>query len=425
MSFISRLFNSNDSQKSNSLGSIQFDSSKIVCRDFKNESNNFEVQIDDIEYIYITKTEHQTASLMIYQDGQKFLPANFESFNEVCVYLGEKFNFIKKIDFHQIISNNITVRKEIYRRKVSQNFEILNNDNYNDSHLGFEIQSPDKEFVSWDLTLNQMLGNKNLINGILDFAPEYKKFKYPVRIGNIILQDFNFRKNASRNDVPVLSFFSDCYNTESNDESYFDLKKNLINSLGSNDDFWEREDQNHYTFNANEILISLVYWYDTTYGFESGYTSFGISNYREYPDLLINIDYENKISVNQFLVFDELFRINADYKHNPKVKRISEKIFDLFSKKSVIWIDELNKKIGFADDNQSQVFDINEIKNIAIQNISPARSNGCCYLELNLKNNATVTSLFEGDYKQLDKYAIEIEKISSKKVIFNQEFNDC
>ena len=97
----------------------------------------------------------------------------------------------------------------------------------------------------------------------------------------------------------------------------------------------------------------------------------------------------------------------------------------MFSYKSVIRIDELNKKIGFADKNQSQVFDINEIKNFAIQNVFPARGGGYCYLDLHFSNNIPIKSMFEGDYKQLDKYAAQIEKITAKKVIFNVEYNDC
>ena len=237
MGFFSKLFKSNNSQKANFLGSVQVDLNKIVCKDFKNKSNDFEIDISSIEYIYISKTEHQVASLMIYQDSQKFIPSNFKGFEEVYAFLAEKLIF-SKVDFDKIIENKLTIQKEIYRRKQPQNFEILNNGNYNDYHLGFEIQSPEKEFISWDLTFQEMIKNKNLTNGILDFTQEYKKFKYPVRIGNMIVQDFGFRKNASRNDVPVLSFFTDCYNSDSNDKSYFDLKKNLINDLGSDNDFW-------------------------------------------------------------------------------------------------------------------------------------------------------------------------------------------
>ena len=161
MGFFSKLFKVNNSQKANFLGSIQVDLNKIVCKDFKNTSNDFEIDILSIEYIYVTKTEHQVASLMIYQNGQKFLPTNFTGFNEVYNALVEKLKFTK-VDFYQIIEKNTSIQKEIYRRKRPQNFEILSAKKYNDAHLGFEIQSPEKEFVSWDLPFQEMIKNKKI-----------------------------------------------------------------------------------------------------------------------------------------------------------------------------------------------------------------------------------------------------------------------
>ncbi len=421
MGFLNKLFGNKDQSvnpivSKKQLGSITVIGNKIVYID---NENNSEINIDKIEYVYETTTNYNGAALFVYDGKQHYLSKKLDDFEEIYVFLSEKLNFEKTS------SKNFKEKKEIYRRKRNSNFQILSNQNYEDYHLGFEIQSAEPEFISWDVTFAELEKNENLNIEISNYDQKMFVFKYPIRIGNIILENFMFYETIFRKDIPVLSFNSDCYDDQSSDKSFYDLKHFLSKNLKKIEPFWERDDSNNCTFNANGMHFGMYYWYDSDYAFNSGYTSFRVENCKDYLELLIDLEYENKISIDKYLIFKENFRNNSNYKTNPNVKRIPEKISDLFSNKSGIWIDNSNRKIGFADKNQSQTFDLENLKSIAIQNVAPAKGGGGCYLELNFQNEKSSFSIFEGNYKELDKYAIRIEEITNKKVTFSEEYNDC
>lgn len=429
MGFLNNLFGIKDKSTNpivskKQLGSITINGNKIICIDNENNNNNSEIDVDKIEYIYVSNSVYRTVSLLIFDGHQHYLSIDFDGFDTVYNFLSEKLDF-EDSNFIKTIDKKMQTQKEVYRKNRNANFQILTNQIHEDYHLGFEILSPKPEFISWDLTFKAIEKNENLKIEISDYDQKMFVFKYPVRIGNIILEKLMFFDTICRKDVPVLRFYSDCYSDNSSDESILNLRKILSRNLEECEPCWERSDSKNYNFNANGINFGMYYWYDSDFGYNSGYTSFTIENYRDFPILLIDLEYENKISVDEFLVFEEDFSNIGNYKTNPNVKRIPEKIIDLFSNKSGIWIDDLNNKIGFVDKNQSQCFDLSNIKNISIQNVAPAKGGGGCYLELHLNDDKSSFSILEGNYKELDKYANQIQKITDKTLVFNEEYHDC
>ena len=429
MSFLNNLFKTKNksinpivSQKQ--LGSLSINGNKIICIDNENNHNNSEIDIDKIEYIYVSNSVYRTVSLFIVDGHQHYLSIDFDGFETVYNYLSEKLSF-KNASFIETIDKKMLTQKEVYRKKRNANFRTLSNQNHKDYELGFEILSPKPEFISWDLTFETLAKNENLKIEISDYEQKMFVFKFPVRIGNIILEKLMFFDTTFRKDVPVLRFTSDCYSDNSSDESILNLRQILSKNLKECEPFWERNDSKNYNFNANGINFGMYYWYDSDYAYNSGYTSFTIENHRDFRDLLIDLEYENKISVDKFLVFEEDFSSNGNYKTNPIVKRIPKRIIKISKNKPIIWIDKLNKKIGFADKKQSQIFEIESIKNIAIQNVVPAKGGGGSYLDLHFNNDKSTVSIFEGNYKQLDKHANKIQELTDKTVVFNAEYNDC
>jgi hypothetical protein len=429
MGLLNKLFGIKDKSKNpiaskKQLGSIKINGNKIICINNENDYNNFEIIIDKIEYIYVSNSVYHSVSLFIYDGHQHYLSIDFDGFDTVYNYLSEKLNF-KEAYFIKTIDKKMLTQKEVYRKKRNANFQILTNQNHEDYHLGFEILSPKPEFICWDLSFEALEKNENLKIVVSDYDQKMFVFKFPVRIGNIILEKLMFFDTSFRKDIPVLRFNSDCYSDNSSDESILNLRQILSTNLKECEPFWERNDSKNYNFNASGINFSMYYWYDSDYAYNSGFTSFTIENHRDFPNLLINLEYENKISVDKFIVFEEDFSNIGNYKTNPNVKRIPEKIIDLFSNKSGIWIDKINNKIGFADKKQSQIFEIESIKNIAIQNVAPAKGGGGCYLELHFNDDKSSFSIFEGNYKELDIHTIKIQELTDKTVIFNAEYNDC
>src|SRR5690606_16184781 len=104
-----------------------------------------------------------------------------------------------------------------------------------------------------------------------------------------------------------------------------------------------------------------------------GCTSFSIKNNREYADLLVDLDYENRIEIGEFIVLNEPAFILGNYKKEAQIKRRPEKLNLRLGDKPVIWLDKKNDRIGFADKTRCRVQSIDSVESFAIQNVLPAK----------------------------------------------------
>lgn len=410
--------------KEESIGNISIGEGKIICKG-DNGYYDSEVNIKDIQYVYIVVNAKGKSLLFIFDHHQNWLPTNYIGFSKVYEELSSKFGFNDNVFFDNV-HKSTPVKMQVWRKTYNETYRILDN-NYKDYELGFEIQSPDKEFVSWDETYDNMKQNENLFFDESPYGHKISKFKYPVRIGNVILNDFSSYFDNGRTDVPVLHFYTHCIDKSNSDKSYYELKKRFQMDFSEENQLfgYERNDQNSFSFKANGIIISLFYTYDSEYQFDGGYTSFSVKNEREYSDFLVDLDYENKIEVSDYLIINEKVGTSSDYKRNSNIKRRPETLLPNNNDKATIWIDNKNSKIGFADNSYCQVFDKSEIISLTIQNVLPAKGSGGSNLELNFKDKRRSYAIFSGTCHVFNPYCEKISKLTGLEIKMGPEYHDC
>jgi hypothetical protein len=305
-----------------------------------------------------------------------------------------------------------------------QNYEIIKNGSFSDYGKGFEIQSPIKEFILWDITYDQLGLNKNLLLEAIPHRLRVCKFKYPVRIGNILMKDFCYYPDNERKDVAILGFFCRCYDETSTDASYNEIKDLLLRDFGNENKVseYERQDQKSCGFKAKGMLFNIVYTYGNDKQFIRRYSSFAIENLREYPQLLIDLEYEELMEVTSWIVLPLNINTSHDYKRIERIKRRPNKLPN--NGLPIIWLDDKNNKIGFADDRHCQMFDKFEIESFTIQNILPAKGPGGGYLEISFKDNRDKYTILSGRCYDFDPFKKKISKLTMKEVLLGPEYHD-
>ncbi|QXP62558.1 hypothetical protein [Polaribacter sp. HaHaR_3_91] len=429
MSIFKNLFNTKKDPtkifpKESNEGNVKIENNQIICTD-SNGIHSCIVHLKDLQYAYITIRNNKLAYLFLFDYHQNFIPVTYTGFSKVYKELSTKFNFKDTIFFENVAKKTV-LKKEIWRKHYVHTFEILTTKN-NDYNLGFEIQSPPKQFISWDTTYEELEKNKNTLFEKSPYGQKLLKFNAPVRIGNILLKDFGAYFDNDRADVPVLHYYTHCFNNIATDESYLELKKILNKDLASSrmNTGYERADQKNINFNLKEMHLSICYTYDSDWLFNGGYTSLSIENKREYPSLLHNESYEELMVISDFLLFKGNIKMSGDYRKNKNIKNRPEKINLQFKDNTIIWVDNKNKKIGFSSNHIAELFDIDEINSFCIQNILPAKGNGGAYLEIITDTKKYNYPIFYEACNFFDTYALKIEKITGKKVVFGKEYYDC
>lgn len=398
----------------------------IIFYQSKNNTHS-EVNSDLLRYAYIVVSRRGEASLFLFDNHQHYVPIHFNGFKEVYTALSGKFGFNDKVFFEYLHSRE-TVKKEIWRRKRSVSYQVIKDGHFKDYAKGFEIQSPEKEFISWDATYGELAKNEHTFIEESPYGVKILKFKLPVRIGNVLIKKWcAYLDNERRDDAPMLHYYADCYDGANSDDSYRDLKRTLEHDIDEKENLfgYERDDQHYYSFEINGMQLSLVYTFDSEWQFNGGCTSFSIKNNREYADLLIDEDYENAIEVSDFINLSEQTYVVGNYKKNPQVKRRPAKLNLKVGDKPAVWLDKKNGKIGFADKTRSKVEDIDAVESIAIQNILPAKGPGGAYLLLNFNTGRRSDAIMGGKSRVFDAVKEKLEQLTKLKVEMEPEYHDC
>lgn len=320
----------------------------------------------------------------------------------------------------QLHQTNQPLKALLWRKKISANYHFLapeKTNPYLDLAEGFEIQSPPKEFISWDLPFAELKRHKAVsvdING-------YLAFKYPVRMGELLLKKLNASTAITRKDMPVLNFYTHCREASNSDRSFTELGHYLKNYPGMKTLSSWGDMQKHQQFLINGLRLEVYYQYTDAYSFESGATHLSITNTRDYPDLLVDEPYESQLVVSKTLVFKKEIQLYGDYRTNKRIKRCPNKIRVKYGSQPVVWSDDVNCKIGFAQGGFSQVFDQKEVKAFQIQNILPAKGGGYADFYVLLKNEKYRYLLLRANCNGFDEYAAVIKNITRKEVGFGPE----
>ncbi len=177
-------------------------------------------------------------------------------------------------------------------RENEPNYTILN-ENFNDYFLGFEIQSPKKQFINWKTTYKVLENNTDIIFDEIPNRGKIAKFSYPVRIGNILLQIFGFYFDAININMPVFYFFSECYDNAKTEQDYFDLKTKLNSDIGIDNAGYNNESgsQKHTNYDLREIELRLIHPYESNWAANGLCTLLWFQNKEAYINLISNEDY--------------------------------------------------------------------------------------------------------------------------------------
>lgn len=174
------------------------------------------------------------------------------------------------------------------------------------------------------------------------------------------------------------------------------------------------------------MWLSLSYHYDSESGFDSGCTYFSVENHREYPALLENSAEEEKMQIDQVILLDISIQTPADYKSNSAIKKRPVKLDAAYTGQTVIWKDNLHEKIGFADQDHAQTFDLKDIKSFSIENMLPAKGGGEGYLNIQLRKSKTNICILRGAAPHsIDWLAERLTELSGKTVTFDPEYYNC
>ena len=384
-----------------------------------------QLKLEDLQHIYITRAKKGPLMLYFFDHTQHWLPLSFDGSKQVLNYLSDKYG----IDQHEIQSefyHQSQLKKLLWRKKHVTNYTIIS-EFIGDQNIGLEFQNSHKTIVSWDLPLVDVFSLREVHIERSVYGHQILSFDVPVRIGNVILGDLHTYIDPGRTDAPVLHFYAHCYNEENNSGSY-DTLKNAFKKVFAEAQWeilYERDDQNCINFYAGGMEISLIYTFDSEYFFDGGYTLLAVKNEREYPELLKDEAYEAAIEISEYLLINERIISSADYKRNDKIK---EKFASLKLKNTnqpLVWIDNKNQKIGFADRSLFQIFDHSEIKSLTIQNVLPAKGGGGAYLEINFSENNNYQAIFSGNIYVFDKYRKALSELIKKEVLMAEEYYDC
>ncbi|WP_434036052.1 hypothetical protein [Formosa sp. 4Alg 33] len=404
-------------------GEVSIQNKQLICTGVKG-MHSCVVNLTELQYAYIKITPSKERYLFLFDHHQNNIPVTFKGFQGVYETLSSMFGFDDEV-FLSHVNSEAPLIKQIWRRKHPKNYSVLDI-NHHDYHDGFEIQSQPKQFISWEITYRELENHQYIYFETSPYGQKLLKFKYPVRIGNVIFNDLQAYFDNKRTDVPVLYFYSDCYNDMGNDGSYYDLKHVLTCDLMGDEALngYERDDQKNLIFDLKGIALSICYTYDSRYLFDAGNTAVTIQNHREYPELLTDKEYEARIDISEALPLQGDLEVSKDYMKNERITYRPRAVSERFMDQPVIWTDVKNDKIGFSAHGYAELFNLDEIESFSIQNMLPAKGSGGAYLEV-LLINKTKHTVFSGRFKTFDTYKEDLERVTHKPVTFAKEYYDC
>lgn len=193
-------------------------------------------------------------------------------------------------NFNKSIMNE-SVRK--YPNESDElNYTILK-ENFNDYQKGFEIQSPQKQFIKWQTTYKALEKHPDIIFDEIPNRSKIARFRYPTRVGNILLQHFGFYFDSINIYQPVFYFFSECYDKAGTDQNYIDLKNKLNSDIGIDMNCFNDESgsQKQLNYDLGEISLKLIHPYESNWAANRLCTLMWFQNKEAYINLITNEDY--------------------------------------------------------------------------------------------------------------------------------------
>lgn len=376
------------------------------------------IEIGEIEYIYLEICNYSSPGLLIYQGRQHYIPVDYVNTEKLCLQLAKRFNFDMALIYDNIHKEENAVH-QLFRTTYQQNFELVTG-GQNDYIKGFEIIAPTPCFVPWTTTKGELLNNPHtrLENGYLNIV-------YPVRIGNIILRDFGAYVDNIRPEIALEEYYAKCYATDGSDKSLYLVKEQLERDLADKAEFTFYSDFNLFFYaKIGPITFEATYSIDDNEmrNIAYSFTSFSARLQFDYPAMLIASDYEQNGVLSQLFVWNEALSTPDNYKTNTHIKQTPEFVLAASKGQAVIWKDEANNLLGFADAEHAQWYAISEVDSFTLWNTLPAKGGGFSSLSITFTDGQQKT-LFEGAHDTMSKHLDEVKAFLGFDIQFYEDYN--
>lgn len=270
-------------------------------------------------------------------------------------------------------------------------FSILSEEN-NISDKGFEIQSPNKDFVHWDIAQKDFYSKyQNLLKNV---EAKGMKIQFPVRIGKLVFHDLFISDNFYRNSYkPFSSFYTQCSGMDSK-AVLADLIR-LFESQGgiAKDSYYGKETNDFvvrpihtkplttpsiiYAEEELDMVKMVLQWggLEIVLSRES-YTGGSFVNVVFWNSKNISYffkeDYKKYMQASQHIILNEE-KLSLASCGSLDVETYLHKIELELNNDVMIWRDDVNACIGFIGQNQIHILDWNEISFFSITNIDDGR----------------------------------------------------
>ncbi|GEM_PF-5675117 len=128
--------------------------------------------------------------------------------------------------------------------------------------------------------------------------------------------------------------------------------------------------------------------------------------------------------VNVSIPLRKKLAINISHLDNNDIKHIPAKVKDVLKGKSGIWVDRVNKKIGFAGTDTALILDGDAIDYFTFQNILPAKGGGYADFIAHIKTGSDLYVFAEDTY-YFDQFKQELQQLTHKKVSIPEPYYNC
>lgn len=299
-----------------------------------------------------------------------------------------------------------------------KNYQILSKDDA-DTTKGFEIQDPELTFISWDTPVPQVLKEYGHLLKIDVYEPlSFVSFLYPVRVGNMILE--NFGTHANEDDPrPFITYEAHCVNSTQEMQGFAEIQQNLLNVLPKPiDTFYHQQEFLRCVFDLSGV--NLVLYKQTL---QQGYVLLRWINNRSYPHLLENTAYEKIMQISAQLIWENSnLHLDRDYMRNLQIKETPLAIRKKFADQTLIWRDDRNQYLGFSKEDRTHIYKLEDVDYLSIIEIDDGRIG--FYSELNVhfksENGGPIPVIsFSGEPGKVTffmNYKEEIETITQRRV---------
>lgn len=195
-------------------------------------------------------------------------------------------------------------------------------------------------------------------------------FETVAYIGSVGIKNLYVYPTDHRLDVPAKNYTAKILIDGPGDKNYFAPKQAWTKLMGSPQYCHEDAQGLFCAWDFKDIRLSLSYSYDGPSKACSGEAALHIDNGRNYFECWQDDDYESNFMVKDHLPLPISYQVPMDWRNNPYVRPTPDGIMRSYvsnEKPYVIWIDEWNNKIGFANSMYAVVIPKSALKRVFVE----------------------------------------------------------